>query len=153
MRKITEIHIHHTEKPCQADFNGKNHNLIIDHITNYHIQVRKFSDIAYNLISDGVMWPGTAWKKPLKANHFPREVPTHNWVGGVGESQTMQYYPEKMTTDANLAANNAMKQLETWESSSNVSVVLSASTALTRKQRYSKIWPDYVLVEFFVRVA
>lgn len=59
MRKITQIHVHHTEKPDYTDFNGHNHLAILQSITNYHINVRGWDNIGYHtmIFPDGEIMP------------------------------------------------------------------------------------------------
>lgn len=47
--KHPEIHMHHTYIPSHKDFNHKNHRRLQDGMKNYHINTRKFQDIAQHL--------------------------------------------------------------------------------------------------------
>jgi hypothetical protein len=48
-RAIKIIQMHHTYKPGYKDFNGDNHFALLKGMHDYHVNVRKFTDIAQNL--------------------------------------------------------------------------------------------------------
>lgn len=55
-----ELHVHHTWKPGHKNFNGKNHQTLQDNMRSFHINSRKFSDIAQHvtLFPDGKFLTG-----------------------------------------------------------------------------------------------
>lgn len=56
----TELHVHHTHVPSHKDFNGNNHVALQDGMRNYHMNTRKFIDIAQHvtLFPDGTFLTG-----------------------------------------------------------------------------------------------
>ncbi len=48
-RKITLIQNHHTYQPSYNNFKGNNHFTLLENMHNFHVQERKFSEIAQNL--------------------------------------------------------------------------------------------------------
>ncbi|OHR74016.1 hypothetical protein HMPREF3291_05365 [Bacillus sp. HMSC76G11] len=58
--KHRELHVHHTWKPNHSNFTGKNHQAIQDGMRNFHVNSRKFQDIAQHvtLFPDGMFLTG-----------------------------------------------------------------------------------------------
>lgn len=48
-RPITSVQNHHTDEPSYDNFNGKNHFSLLAGMKNFHVNERKFNDIAQNL--------------------------------------------------------------------------------------------------------
>lgn len=55
-----ELHVHHTYKPCKADFNGNNGLVLQQNMKNYHVNVNGWSDIGQHvtLLPNGLFVTG-----------------------------------------------------------------------------------------------
>jgi hypothetical protein len=84
----TQIHVHHTWRPRGADFVGVG---TIEAMYNYHINVRKFSDIAQHISIDpeGYIWSGRPWDaSPASAEGFnSRQVFMFETIGDFDTGQ------------------------------------------------------------------
>lgn len=76
-RKPYELHIHHTWKPCHNDFNGKNHKNLHNAMKNYHINIRKWSDIGQHL----TLFPDGKWIIGRDFNKNPASIRGRNGLG------------------------------------------------------------------------
>ncbi len=78
MRKIKEIHLHHSWKPDYSNFkiiNGRpNYNYLFRWIRDYHINNNKWKDIAYHFI----VFPDGFVKEGRNINELPASIPGRN---------------------------------------------------------------------------
>ncbi|MFY0760178.1 hypothetical protein AB1K32_15010 [Metabacillus dongyingensis] len=72
--KHRELHVHHTWKPNHSNFKGSNYQAIQDGMRNFHVNERKFNDIAQHvtLFPDGMFLTGRAF------NVNPASISNHN---------------------------------------------------------------------------
>ena len=64
-RQVTKIHPHHTYKPNKANYTGSNGAQLNQNMRDYHVNTRKFADIAQHLtlLPDGKWVIGRDWNK------------------------------------------------------------------------------------------
>src|SRR5262245_1050219 len=66
VRRVTEVHVHHTFRPNHADFASRPPIQSIEGMFRFHTEERHFSDIAQHVTIDprGVIWTGRNWNQP-----------------------------------------------------------------------------------------
>jgi hypothetical protein len=76
-RKLTAVHLHHTWRPTQSQFNGLP---TIEAMHRFHVDTNGWNDIAQHLTIDpqGMSWTGRNWNRP------PASQPGKNGTGEAG---------------------------------------------------------------------
>lgn len=73
-RQIKQLHIHHTWRPNHSNYNGENGLQLQQNMKNYHINNRKFSDIAQHL----TLLPDGKWVTGRDFNKNPASIKSWN---------------------------------------------------------------------------